>query len=190
MRSLARGLAAAALAVTTATALTPSPASAATISSGHLDILDVDLVGTSLTLDIRTETPSVNDDLSPAGTVLAVPPAALSTVPSGSGYSCLGTTGSSVYLLPQAQNASLLWPGWNTVDVPSSGPSSITLTLDTAASTLPSGARFAIYTTSLGTPTFRFNTNSASGCPKTSYSIPRNTHGHAFWAFTKAGTYT
>ncbi|MGF1646029.1 MAG: TIGR03769 domain-containing protein [Kineosporiaceae bacterium] len=31
---------------------------------------------------------------------------------------------------------------------------------------------------------------SPSTCQKEDWTLPRNTHGHGFWAFTQAGTYS
>jgi surface-anchored protein len=190
-----RALLTAVVAGLTAVAVAAAPAQAATLSSGHLDILDVDRVNNALTLTIRNSAVSpVQDNVSPGSTVLAVPPAALSTVPAGGAYSCLGAAGSAVYLLPQSESAAtsagVIWGGWNTQGVPAAGPAKVNLVLDVAASTVPSGARFALYTTSLGSPTFRFNTNSTGSCLKSTFQVNRNAHGHGFWAFTKAGTYT
>ena len=177
--------------VLAAVALGAAPASAATISSGHVDVLDIDYEGTTLSLNIRdSRTSTVYDDVSPAATTLAVVPSTLTTVPSGSGYSCLGTAGSPVYLLPQSNVSGVLWAGWNTEGIPSNALQNNNVTLRLDSWTIPSGARFALYTTSLSGPTFRLNTNSTTGCPRTTWTLPRNTHGHGWWAFTKAGTYT
>lgn len=166
-------------------------AEAATISSGHIDAIDVDYVGGVLTLDIKTYSP-VSDDVAPSTTTLGVGSGALTTVPSGSAFACLGTAGSSTYILPQSQNASLLWPGWNTEDVPAGLLTGDKVDLTLVGSTAPTGGTFALYTTNaFGTPTFRFNTNPATGCPKSVWAgISRNTHGHGNWAFSKSGTYT
>ncbi|MGF1654287.1 MAG: choice-of-anchor M domain-containing protein [Actinomycetales bacterium] len=177
--------------VLVAAALGAAPASAATISSGHVDVLDIDYEGTTLSLNIRdSRTSTVADDVSPAATTFAVVPSTLTTVPSGSGYGCLGTAGSPVYLLPQSNVSGVLWPGWNTEGIPSNALQNNNVTLRLDSWTIPSGARFALYTTSLSGPTFRLNTNSTTGCPRTTWTLPRNTHGHGWWAFTKAGTYT
>lgn len=167
-----------------------APASAATLSSGHVDIFDVDRSGSALTLNIKTTS---DDNVSPGSTTFVVPPAVLTTVPSGSSYSCLGTAGSPVYVLPQSETAAaslgVLWAGWNTQDVPVAGPSSVKLELDVAGSTIPAGGRFAVYTTSLSTASFKLNTNPTASCTKTLFSVNRNTHAHGAWAFTAPGTY-
>jgi surface-anchored protein len=175
-----------------AVALGAAPASAETISSGHVDVLDIDYESTTLSLNIRdSRTSTVSDDVSPASTTLAVASSTLTTIPSGTGYSCLGTAGSAVYLLPQSNVSGVLWAGWNTEGIPSNALQNNNVTLRLDSWTVPSGARFALYTTSLSGPTFRLNTHSGTaGCLKQAWTLPRNTHGHGFWAFTQAGTYT
>lgn len=185
-----RGMRWLALASLMTTVAVAAPASAATLSSGHVDVFDVDKSGSALTLSIKT--PS-DDDVDPGATTFEVPPAALTTVPSGSSYSCLGSAGSPVYVLPQSESAAtslgVLWAGWNTEGVPADGPASVTLRLDSAGSTIPAGGRFALYTTSLGTASFKLNTNGTATCTKTQFSVNRNAHGHGAWAFTEPGTY-
>lgn len=169
-----------------------APASAATISSGHVDILDVDKVGSALTLSLRTYGATPDDAVAPSGTTIAVPAAARTTVPSSTGYACLGAAGSPVHLLPQSESAAsasgLVWGGWNTEGVADS-PASVQLEIDVAGSTVPVGGRFALYTTSLGAVSYKLSTSTASGCAAPSFQVARNAHAHGFWAFTQPGTY-
>ncbi|MEO3924908.1 choice-of-anchor M domain-containing protein [Micromonosporaceae bacterium B7E4] len=190
MRLVHRALAVVAAATAAVVGLTATPATAATIETGHLDILDVDYANGALTLDIKTYSPA-NDDLSPVGTTLRLPAASAIAVPSGSAWTCLGAAGSTVYIAPQAENPSLLWAGWNTEDVPAAqGPVRMELV---GVSSVPAGGRFAIYTTNaFGTPSFRLNSNSATGCPISVWpgGIAAGGHAHGNWAFSAAGTYT
>jgi surface-anchored protein len=159
-----------------------APAHALTpVSAGHLDVLDVDLVGTSLTLDIRdARTAVVDDDLDPATVELHALPASRTTVPAGATWSFLGSAGSSVWILPQTQNAALLWPGWNTEDT----AGAVTLKLESVSGP----GRFVLYTTgAFGAPSVKFN--SADGLPDT-FAVAGGTHAHGNWAFGAAGTYT
>ncbi|RSM80004.1 hypothetical protein DMH04_30870 [Kibdelosporangium aridum] len=117
----------------------------------------------------------------PADVVLQVLAGAKTTVPSSSAYSFLGTPGSTVWILPQTQNTSLLWPGWNTQRLSSS---TFTGTQTTLLSV--SGGQFAVYTTNaFGTPTVLFD--SGNGLPDTR-SVSVGTHAHANWAFQVTGT--
>jgi surface-anchored protein len=187
---------AAALATVAGVALLASPASAATITTGHIDVLDVDYEAGALSLDIKTYSPlsPVTDDLSPTGTVLRVLPAWTTTVPSGAAWSCLGTAGSTLYVAPQSYDANKLYAGWNTDDVAAAqGPIKIELV---SAVSNPPGGRFTLYTTATSglsvVPTFRLNSNTAAGCslPVWPGGIGAAVHGHGNWAFSQAGTYT
>ena len=194
-RARRRAVVISAAAVLTLLLFGTTPASATTvISTGHIDGFDIDYAGGNLTLDIRDNTVNpANDDLPAANAQLGVLPGALSTVPSGSSFACLGTAGAPVYLLPQSQNVNLLWPGWDANDVPSGVLTNNKVALQLVSSTMPAGARFALYTTSLGSASFKFNTNTAPGCQITSWpsgGISQGTHGHGWWAFSTAGTYT
>ncbi|WP_326556164.1 choice-of-anchor M domain-containing protein [Micromonospora sp. NBC_01796] len=175
-----------------ATVFTASPAMAATIETGHLDVFDVDYnaADNTLTLDLKTYAPD-NDDLSPAGQVLRVTPAATATIPSGTAWQCLGPAGTTMYVAPQTLVSDRLYAGWNTTDVPAAqGPVKLELTGWSG----PAGSRFALYTTGgfPATPSFKLNTNTAAGCPVSVWpgGIAAGTHAHGNWAFSTAGTYT
>lgn len=162
-----------------------SPAQAATYSTGHFDLLDVDRSATgTVTLDVKAYSPA-NDDLSPAGNTFAVGSNTLGTV--GSGLACLGATSDPVYRLPQSQpsNNDRLYAGWNTEDA------GATTTLSLVSASMPAGARFAVYqSSSFGSASFKLNTNTTSGCQVGSFGVSAGSHAHGFWAFTKPGTYT
>jgi hypothetical protein len=105
---------AAALSLVVAAAV-PAQAATVTLTSGHVDVLDVDYTAGTLAL-------TVNDDVAernPADVVFQVPAAAKITVPSGSAWSFLGTAGGTAWVLPQGNTSGLLWAGWNTAEVPS-----------------------------------------------------------------------
>lgn len=180
MRNFARTAAAlvvaAGLAVSAAT-----PASAATYSSGHFDVFDVDYSGGSLTLDIKGYTPA-NDDINPATTTLAVGANTLTSL--GTGLSCLGASSDSVYRLPQSATSDKLYAGWNTED------STTAVTLQLVSSTVPSGAKFAIYQSGLGSVSYKISTSTLSGCSVASFPIAAAAHAHGYWVFTRPGTYS
>ncbi|WP_306213783.1 choice-of-anchor M domain-containing protein [Actinoplanes sp. RD1] len=179
---------AAALAALAIVGLTPAAAHAApvTLSAGHVDILDVDYAAGALSLDVLDGTGATEVERAPADVVFQVPAAAKVTVPSGSAWSFLGTPGSTAWVLPQAQQANLLFAGWNTLGVPAGAlqPNSVTVRLNSVTGP----GRFSVYTTgSFGTPTKLFD--SGDGLPD-NLSVSRNVHAHANWAFSAAGTYT
>lgn len=155
-------------------------ASADPISTGHVDVVDVDYAAGALTVRLLNGSTEVD----PAAAELVVLSGAKTTVPSNTAYSFLGAPGDPVWILPQTQNANLLWPGWNATDVPSGVFGSNTLQLSLVSVT---GGELAIYTTSLGSPTVLFD--SGDGLPD-NRSLAAGAHAHANWAFDTAGTYT
>ncbi|GAA1617381.1 hypothetical protein GCM10009789_84170 [Kribbella sancticallisti] len=169
------------------TLLSVSPAHAlTTISQGHVDAVDVDWTGSALTLDLRDGTVNPAVDRNPADVVLNAVSASRTTVPSGSAYSFLGAPGSAVWILPQTQVSSIVWPGFNTEGVPSGALQGNSVGVKLVSVTGP--AQVSVYTTSsLGTPTIWFD--SGNGLPDTR-TIAINSHAHANWAFEAAGTYT
>jgi putative ABC transporter-associated repeat protein len=106
-------------------------------------------------------------------------------VPSGSDYTFLGPAGSDVWLLPQAQQSGIVWPGWNTQD-----PSVVNGTNGNVTWRLTSvngpGEYKLFLTGSFGKPEVLFD--SAKSLPQ-QMAIPPNTHAHGNWAFTKPGVY-
>ncbi|MGN6107628.1 MAG: choice-of-anchor M domain-containing protein [Kofleriaceae bacterium] len=180
---------------------TASAAHAGPITSGHMD-LDIDYSGGSagvLTIDWKTYnpmsagTPINDDDYAPAGNPVSVPLANAYTVPSSSSFACLGTAGSTVYRLKQAQDATQVWLGYNTQDVAASTfvNNKVNLELVSVVSA-PPGGRFILYSTNaVGTPTYLFN-STAGACQVMSFpgGISTGVHNHGWWTFTAPGTYT
>lgn len=157
-------------------------ASAEPVSTGHVDVVDVDYASGALT--VQTLVNGVERD--PATVDLVVLSGARTTVPNNASYGFLGAPGDPVWILPQTQNASLLWPGWNATDVPGGVFQSNTLQLSLTSVT---GGKLAIYSTGLGGPTVLFDSDDANGLPDTR-PLAAGAHAHANWAFGGAGTYT
>ena len=172
--------------LTAASLLTAAPAQAlpgVTLSAGHADVIDPTYTAGTLKIEVKDGTAATPVFRDPADVVFQVRPAARTTVPGSAGYSFLGTPGSPVWVLPQTQNANLLWPGWNTQRLSGS-----TFTATRTSLLSVSGGQFAVYTTNaFGQPTVLFD--SGDGLPDTR-SVPVGTHAHANWAFRSAGTYT
>jgi surface-anchored protein len=159
---------------------TAGTASAEPISTGHVDVVDVDYASGALTVQALVN--GVERD--PATVELVVKNTAKTTVPNSSAYSFLGAPGDPVWILPQTQNANLLWPGWNAAEVPGGVFASNTLQLTMTSVT---GGELAIYSTGLGGPTVLFD--NGNGLPDTR-PLAVGAHTHANWAFSSAGTYT
>ncbi|RKN21052.1 hypothetical protein D7147_09620 [Micromonospora musae] len=162
----------------------PAVAAPIVLSSGHVDVIDVDYTGGALTVDLLDGTGTTDVERNPADVVLQVPSAARLTVPAGGAWSFLGS-GGQAWVLPQASTAGLLWAGWNTTDVPSGVLQNNRVSFRLTNVTGPAG--FSIYTVSGGTPTVLFD--SGNGLPDT-LNVNRNTHAHVNWGFDAAGTYT
>ncbi|GAB3512886.1 TIGR03773 family transporter-associated surface protein [Phytohabitans suffuscus] len=154
------------------------------IADGHVD-MGPQLDGTTWRVRIRDDTgsPPVWRELSDV-VIHAVDKAKIK-VPSGSDYTFLGPAGSDVWLLPQAQQAGIVWPGWNTQD-----PSVVNGTRGDVTWRLTDvdgpGEVKLFLTGSFGKPDVLFD--SAGELPQ-QLAIPPNTHAHGNWAFTRPGVY-
>ncbi|WP_206795776.1 choice-of-anchor M domain-containing protein [Amycolatopsis sp. MtRt-6] len=185
MRLFTRSLAVTAAAMALAFGTTvPAGAATTVLTAGHVDIIDVDYAAGTLSAQLHDGTTGTAVRRDPATVELDVLAAAKTTVPANSAYSFLGAPGSTVWILPQTQNANLLWPGWNSTDVASGVFQNNSLTLSLIGVT---GGQLSIYTQSLSTPAVLFN--SGDGLPD-SRPLAAGAHTHANWAFGAAGTYT
>ncbi|MEV0903148.1 choice-of-anchor M domain-containing protein [Actinoplanes sp. NPDC049802] len=162
-------------------AAVPAQAATVTLTSGHVDVLDVDYTAGELTLAVNDQVTERN----PADVIFQVPAAAKITVPSGGNWSFLGSPGATAWVLPQGNTSGLLWAGWNTAEVPSGVFQSNSVTFRLNSFTGP--GHVSVYTVSAGTPTRLFD--SSNGLPDTR-NVTYNAHTHANWGFTAAGTYT
>lgn len=153
-------------------------------ADGHVD-MGPQLDGNTWRIRIRDDTgnPPVWRELSDV--VLHAVDKAKIKVPSGADYTFLGPAGSDVWLLPQAQQPGIVWPGWNTQDpsVVSGTNGNVTWRLTTVSGP---GAVKLFLTGSFGKPDVLFD--SATRLPQ-QMTIPPNTHAHGNWAFTKPGVY-
>ncbi|WP_030461245.1 choice-of-anchor M domain-containing protein [Kitasatospora sp. NRRL B-11411] len=163
---------------------TTANATTVTLSSGHVDVLDIDYSGGALTLDLLDSTTATAVDRAPSDVVLDVPLAAKHTnVPTTPAWSFLGT-GGTAWILPQSQTAGLLWPGWNATDVPAGVFQNNQVKFELTAVSGPAG--FSIYTAAGSTPTKL--ADSDDGLPD-SVTVAAGSHTHANWGFDAAGTY-
>lgn len=183
-------LAAAAIASATIVGFTSSPALAATYDTGHIDVLDVDYSGGTVTLDMRTYSPA-NDDVSPASNSIRLHPldAYDLVVSSSSGsWPCVGALNSTVYVAPASvpSGDTRVWPGWNTEDVPTANRP---VTIELIGVSGPGHVTLYNLTGLPAAPSVVLSNSSASGCAKSSFSIGSTPHGHANWAFSAPGNY-
>jgi putative ABC transporter-associated repeat protein len=170
-----------------ARALPPKVAAATTgtrkvISNGHVD-MGPQLAGETWTIRLKDDTvsPPVWREL--ADVVLHVKDNAKTTVPAGADF--LGTAGDPVWLLPQAQQSGIVWPGWNTQheSVVGAVRGNVVWTLKG----VDGPGRFILFLTgSFGNADVLFD--SARTLPQ-QLNIPLNTHAHGNWGFSGPGLY-
>jgi surface-anchored protein len=164
------------------------PAQAAvTLSVGHVDVLKPIWVNNTLDLKVNDDTGSAPVTRDPADVIFRALPGSQRTVPTDPRFAFLGSPGDPVWILPQTQNTSLLWPGWSTDSLPTGVFANNTVQFRLVSITPPAGGQVALYSTgSTGAPTVIFD--SENGLPDTaSATIPQ--HRHMNWAFEATGTY-
>ncbi|MBU8861538.1 MULTISPECIES: choice-of-anchor M domain-containing protein [unclassified Micromonospora] len=162
---------------------TPVAAAPLVLTSGHVDVIDVDYAAGALTVAVLDGTGPTDVERNPADVLFRVPNTAKVSVPGGSAWAFLGT-GGQAWVLPQSNTAGLLWAGWNTTEVPTGVFQNNRVTFKLTGVSGPAG--FSIYTVSGGAPSVLFD--SGNGLPD-SLNVNRNTHAHANWGFDAAGTY-
>ena len=163
-------------------ALTDSGATV--LNLGHVDVASL-LSGGQLVTRVKdtteSSTPIWRD---PASVVLQVLPGARASVPPSAAYSFLGDPGSATWLLPETQDASLLWPGWSTEEIPVSATRTA---FDWTLTAVDGPGAFALFTSGdFGLPKVRFDTR--DGLPDT-MTIDQRVHVHGSWAFSAEGVY-
>ncbi|MER8029940.1 TIGR03773 family transporter-associated surface protein [Streptomyces bauhiniae] len=117
--------------------------------------------------------------------VLQVKDRAEVEVPKDSAFGFLGKPGDHVWLLPQAQQEGVLWPGWNSQEP------KVAATVDREVTWQLLDVRgpgdFVLFLNgSFGTPTVVFDARRK--LPQET-GIEVNSHVHGNWAFTRPGTY-
>jgi putative ABC transporter-associated repeat protein len=159
-------------------------ASAATISTGHVDAVAGRIVGGRLRMFVK-DTSAGSGRVrwrSPSSVTIRVGGRAKVRLPRG--LSFVGSAGSTAWLIPQVQRSGVVWAGWNTAELSSRqlrGPVRWSLRRVTGP------GRAVIYQTgSFGTASVLFS--SARPMPQ-SVSVPLGVHAHGNWAFTRRGTY-
>ncbi|MCI2956657.1 TIGR03773 family transporter-associated surface protein [Agromyces atrinae] len=154
------------------------------VNVGHIDIA-------SLLVDGALDT-VINDESAgegavprrPEATVLQITPRAERQVPDAAAFRFLGNAGDALWLLPETQDASLLWPGWSTEAIPADATSR---GIDWSLDRITGPGEFALFDSdAFGAPRVRFD--SRDGLPDT-FEIPRRVHAHANWAFSAEGEY-
>lgn len=154
------------------------------IGDGHVD-MGTRFVDGAWSIQIRDDTvrPSVWRPL--PDVVLQVADAARTTVPADERFGFLGQAGTPVWVLPQAQQPGVLWPGWNTQDP------QVATTINREVSWTLHGVtgpgQFVLFLNgNFGQPQVVFD--GAKSMPQRT-GIEVNSHVHGNWVFTAPGSY-
>ena len=159
---------------------------ASEISVGHVD-LGPRLIDGQWRAGLRhdAETGAVWRD--PNQTVLRVSDAAVMTAPDSADYPFLAdVAGKPVYVVPQTQNPSVVWLGWNTQDPAVTATIDRGLTMRVGPVSGPGRAWLFLQSGTFGKPLLLADSGAAPG----DVWIDSGTHVHANWAFSAPGTYT
>ncbi|MET8544386.1 choice-of-anchor M domain-containing protein [Kitasatospora sp. NPDC004799] len=178
-------------------ALTASAAGPVNLSTGHVDVLDVEYADGVLGLHVHDESVVPDVEYDPAAVVLQALPASQATVPSGSQYAFLGAPGAATWILPQLQSQNLLWPGISgehlATGVFQNDRVTVRLTgaqRDTNGDGVgDTSARFAVYSDNGGSITKYFDSSDGVNPLVDARTVLAGSHDHANWAFGAAGDY-
>ncbi|RKN47566.1 choice-of-anchor M domain-containing protein [Micromonospora endolithica] len=162
----------------------PAQASLVTFNSGHVDLVDIAYEAGELELGVHDEDNDV--EYTTEDVKIVVKRQAQVTVPNDPAFGFLGTPGvSNVWILPEIQNTSLIWPGIAAEEIEAGTFTADTLNLSLRSISGP--GQLAIYTeNAVGQPTVL--ADSGDGLPDT-IALAAGDHLHANWAFDSAGTY-
>lgn len=182
-----RAAVAAATAAFGATAWFATPAAAAPVvlSVGHVDAIDVAYEDGAFALSVHDETVEPDVERDPASVVFRALSHAKVAVPDDPAYGFLGAAGASVWVLPEVQDETLLWPGLSAEEVE---PGVFTGDEVSVVFTRVSGPDgFSLFDTGAdGGPNVLVD--SEDGLPDV-VRLSAGTHQHANWAFEAPGSY-
>ena len=159
---------------------------ASEISVGHVD-LGPRLIDGQWRAGLRHDAESGAVWRDPNQTVLRVNDAAIMTAPNSADYPFLAdVAGKPVHVIPQTQNPSVVWLGWNTQDPAVTATIDRGLTMRVGPVSGPGRAWLFLQSGTFGKPLLLADSGAAPG----DVWIDSGTHVHANWAFSQPGTYT
>ena len=159
---------------------------ASEISVGHVD-LGPRLIDGQWRAGLRHDAESGAVWRDPNQTVLRVNDSAIMTAPDSADYSFLAdVAGKPVHVIPQTQNPSVVWLGWNTQDPAVTATIDRGLTMRVGPVSGPGRAWLFLQSGTFGKPLLLADSGAAPG----DVWIDSGTHVHANWAFSAPGTYT
>lgn len=166
------------------------PAAAAelvVLDDGHVDALSPRLDGSSLLLEVEDDTGESPVRRDPADVLFHVVPESETAVPDDPRYtSLLGPAGTPIWMIPEVQQAGIVWAGWSTEELATGALAGNTV--DIVLRDVEGPGDLVVFASSaFGDPLVRFNTK--DGLPDTRTETV-GSHVHANWAFDAEGTYT
>lgn len=155
------------------------PSEKITLDHGHTDIFNVSMTQGKLQLNLKEDVTGQHVAHTPEDVTLVVKSQALMQLPA------TYPAAPQAYVLPLNQDQALLWPGWSTLETQQAGLGAVDLEI----SKVDGPGAVHIFTQNfIGTPQPLLS-NGATALPGT-ITVPEPRHVHAYWAFTKPGTYT
>lgn len=167
--------------------ITAAHAAGTTLSTGHVDVLDVEYAAGALELHAHDESVTPDVEYDPADVTLQALPASAYTVPTGTCYSHLGTAGATVYRLPQVENTNLLWPGISGEHIAAGVFQNDKVQVKLTSVSGP--GKLTVYKNGLCPKSNRYF-DSADATLTNTKDVVAAEHDHANWVFTAAGSYT
>jgi surface-anchored protein len=155
-----------------------------TLTTGHTDVAVVYDNG-AFFMDVSYDETETSYDAKDV--ILSVTAGAASTVPSDPLYSFLGPAGSPVWILPQVQDASLLFLGFGSDDLPAGIFQNDTVHI--RLTDVKGPGELAMFASDpFGTPIVIANTRDGLNAADT-YPFVAGSDAHFNWAFSKPGKY-
>jgi surface-anchored protein len=156
------------------------------LGHGHTD-LAVDYDASTSQWNFHVGSDALGAEFAPDEVVLKVKPAARTTVPANPTFAFLGTSGSPVWILPQAEKEPLLYLGYGGEGIPDGVFVGNQVKVTLKSVTGP-GSFFSYLVNGLGNPQVLFN--SADGISANDVAtVTGGADAHLAWAFTQAGDY-
>ncbi|PRX97949.1 choice-of-anchor M domain-containing protein [Allonocardiopsis opalescens] len=155
------------------------------LDQGHIDLAAVP-DGNGIDIRIKDGTRSITDPEwhRPDEVVWHARPRSRTEVPDNPAFAFLGSPGDPVWLLPQIQDAELLWPGWNSEEF---APGDLAGDLEWELTAARGPGAFALYQDgALGDTDVVFDSDDALPQAR---AVPPGTHAHGNWAFGAEGVY-
>lgn len=159
----------------------PHALAAERFDTGHVDAFYVTAPGGDLTLGLKEDITGNDVEHPGDDVVLVVKESAWNSVTEG-----IPDIGGSSYFLPQDQDHSLLWPGWDTQPAGRAGFDNVDLVFEDVSGP---GSVYVFRTSNFGDVEPVTGSGSIELTRGETINQPYGAHRHANWAFSKPGTY-